>query len=143
MIQERSAGAVVFRRIDNRVEYLLLKYPSGHWDFPKGNIEKGEQPIDTARREVREETGLKVGFVPEFKYKISYFYRRDGKLVHKEVLYFLCEALDNNVKISWEHVGYEWLPFESAYQRLTFLSSKKLLMAAHKHLKKFMSHELH
>jgi len=134
MLEERSAGAVIFRRSGGRIEYLLLRYPSGHWDFPKGNIEFGERPIDAARREVKEETGLDIGIVPDFKYKIEYFYRRDGRLVHKEVIYFLAEALNEDVKISWEHVGYVWLPYESAYNRLTFKSSKELLSKAHKHL---------
>ncbi len=134
MIEERSAGAVVFRRSGGRIEYLLLRYPSGHWDFPKGNIEFGERPIDAARREVKEETGLDIGIVPSFKHKIEYFYRRNGRLVHKEVVYFIGEALNDEVKISWEHVGYVWLPFEAAYNRLTFKSSKELLSKAHRYL---------
>jgi 8-oxo-dGTP pyrophosphatase MutT (NUDIX family) len=56
--EERSAGALVFRRTASGPVYLLLKYPAGHWDFPKGNIEKGETPLDAMHREVREETGL-------------------------------------------------------------------------------------
>ena len=55
MIEERSAGAVIFNENDGLTNFLLLNYPEGHWDFPKGNIEKGELPIDTVRREISEE----------------------------------------------------------------------------------------
>ena len=42
MIEERSAGAVLFNETGSGKIFLLLNYPSGHWDFVKGNIEKGE-----------------------------------------------------------------------------------------------------
>jgi len=57
--KERSAGFVVFtEREDGKRLYLLLHYPSGHWDFPKGHVEEGESEIRAALRELREETGL-------------------------------------------------------------------------------------
>jgi 8-oxo-dGTP pyrophosphatase MutT (NUDIX family) len=58
--QERSAGAVIFSfdSVLGKIEYLLLNYAAGHWDFPKGNIENGEDEIQTARREIQEETGI-------------------------------------------------------------------------------------
>ena len=59
MAFEKSAGAVLLRRKAGQIEYFLLNYPSkkgGHWDFPKGHIEKGETEIETVRREVKEET---------------------------------------------------------------------------------------
>jgi bis(5'-nucleosidyl)-tetraphosphatase len=70
---EKSAGAVVFRKTDKGIKYLLLKYRNGHWDFPKGHIENGETEEETMRREVREETGiddLKIvpGFIENFRY---------------------------------------------------------------------------
>ncbi len=58
-MEERSAGALIFRETSPSRVYLLLEYPAGHWDFPKGNIEKGEEPQETMVREVREETGLR------------------------------------------------------------------------------------
>ncbi len=54
MFDENSAGAILFSLNENsrRTEYLLLYHTLGHWDFPKGNIESGEDDIDTARREI-------------------------------------------------------------------------------------------
>jgi len=58
MARERSAGAVIFRKIDGEIRYLLLHYhyKTYFWDFPKGNMEEGEREDATVRREVREET---------------------------------------------------------------------------------------
>ena len=58
MIEEISAGVVIFRRENSRILFLLLHYPSGHWDFVKGKIEKGETFHQTAIRETKEETGI-------------------------------------------------------------------------------------
>ena len=58
MKNERSAGIVFFRKIQNDIDFLLLNYPSGHWDLVKGHIESGEKPRDAAIRESKEETGI-------------------------------------------------------------------------------------
>jgi 8-oxo-dGTP pyrophosphatase MutT (NUDIX family) len=53
-----SAGVIVIRRAKGVWRYLLLR-AYNYWDFPKGIVEKGEDPLQTALREVAEETGLK------------------------------------------------------------------------------------
>ena len=57
MKEEVSAGIILFNEMDTR-KFLLLNYPSKHWDFVKGKMEKGETPHETAIRETKEETGL-------------------------------------------------------------------------------------
>ena len=80
MPRERSAGAVIFFTHGATKEYLILRYQAGHWDFPKGHIEKGEDEFDTVRREVREETGLgDIVLIPGFEEHTSYFYRKSPK----------------------------------------------------------------
>lgn len=77
---ERSAGIVLFRDDSGKKLFLLLHYPSGHWDFVKGRIEKGEQEKEAAIREAREETGITdVEFIEGFEEKIHYTYQYDGK----------------------------------------------------------------
>jgi len=74
MPKETSAGAVIFRKENNEIYYLLLHYESGHWDFPKGNIEEGEKEEETVKREAAEETGVEdIKIVEGFKEWIKYF----------------------------------------------------------------------
>jgi len=132
---EISAGAVVFYDGGGEVEYLLLLYPGGHWDFPKGNIEAGETPERTALREIKEETGLDVELVPGFKEEIEYFYYRERRRIKKRVIYFLARARSKDVKLSWEHKGYVWLPFGQALARIAFENSRGVLAKAHRFLR--------
>lgn len=131
-IEERSAGAVLFYNDNGVRKYLLLKHRRGHWDLPKGNIEAGEDPFDTAKRELVEETGIKnVRFYDGYREVIEYYYRRRGGiLVHKVVVFFLAEALSNNVRISAEHVDYKWVDYASAIELATYKNTKKLLAKA-------------
>jgi 8-oxo-dGTP pyrophosphatase MutT (NUDIX family) len=134
--EERSAGALVFRSTESGPLYLLLKYPAGHWDFPKGNIEKGETPLDTMHREVREETGLtSVKPLEGFEHIIEYYYNRDGKRIHKQVVFFLAESKEENVTLSFEHQDFTWLNFEDAMKLVSYSNSRKLLRAAEERFK--------
>jgi bis(5'-nucleosidyl)-tetraphosphatase len=123
--REFSAGAVVFHREDGKTKYLLLHYhfKGDYWDFPRGNIEQGEQPMDAAKREIEEETGLKendINFLPGFKESVKWFYSWKGVRRFKRATYFLAESKKKDVKISEEHVEFKWLPFEQALEQLTY-----------------------
>jgi len=135
---EKSAGAIIFRKENNNFFYLLLHYPSSakapkeYWDFPKGHIEKGEDEIKTVKREVEEETGLKdIKIIEGFREWIKYFFKFEGKTVLKCVTFYLAETKTKDVKISGEHVGYKWLPYEDAIEQLTFKNAKEVLKKAH------------
>jgi bis(5'-nucleosidyl)-tetraphosphatase len=136
LIDERSAGAVVFYMEENsEPEYLLLHYSAGHWDFPKGNIESGENEKQTATREIREETCISdVEFLEGFRMKIEYKYRHGKKVVRKEVVLYLARTHTRNVILSHEHIGFAWKKFDEAMQQLTYLNAKNLLSAAKRHL---------
>lgn len=134
---EKSAGAVIFRKQKGKNLYLLLRYPRGsrtpapYWDFPKGHVEKGETLEDTVRREVEEETGLKnIGIIPGFKETIKYFFKWNGKNIMKFVTFFIAETKNGQVKISDEHVGFEWLDYEKSLKQLVFKNAKNILKKA-------------
>ena len=91
MLKEYSAGAVLFGNFaNNERKFLLLHYTSGHWDFPKGNVEAGETETETVNREIFEETGITdIRFVEGFVQPTFYKHRRGGSLVHKKVSFYL------------------------------------------------------
>ncbi len=152
MPKEESAGAVLFYEKGGTIEYLLLRYDeTGHWDFPKGHIEKGEDEIGTIKREVREETGIEdVEIIPGFQEQIAYFYRRSknpflgrrGKYVprrydhdvpgatFKTVSFYLARTKTKQVTLSREHTDCRWLSYEEARDRLTFENAKEILKKA-------------
>jgi bis(5'-nucleosidyl)-tetraphosphatase len=130
LLREKSCGAVVFLK-NTDVKYLLLHYEAGHWDLVKGNVEANESEKDTVIRELREETGIAdAQFIEGFREKIEYFYRRQGATIHKEVIFFLIETHTEKVELSYEHVGYTWLDYQSAMERLTFKNAKAALQKA-------------
>ena len=135
MFNEKSCGAVVFVK-NTEVNYLLMHYEAGHWDFVKGNVEQNESEKDTVIRELREETSIvDARFIEGFREKIDYFYKRQGATIYKEVVFFLMETHTTKVKLSYEHVGYDWLPYQSAMEKLTFKNAKDVLQKTHEFLK--------
>jgi 8-oxo-dGTP pyrophosphatase MutT (NUDIX family) len=135
VFREKSCGAIVFAR-NAEVNYLLLHYEAGHWDFVKGNVEPNESERDTVMRELREETGIvDAQLIDGFREKIEYFYRRQGATIHKEVVFFLIEAHTEKIELSYEHVGYDWLDYQRAMEKLTFKNAKDMLQKAQEFLK--------
>ncbi len=139
MPKETSAGAVVFRR-DGEIKYLLLRYESGHWDFPRGAIEIGEKEEETVVREAKEETGIAdLIFLPNFREKIFWFYKKDGQTIYKEAIFYLAETKTAEVKLSDEHIDFKWLPYAEAMEQITFPNGKKVLEKANEF---FLKHKI-
>lgn len=117
-IREFSAGIVPFRSLRGERKYLILK--SGLtmkelWEFPKGQIEEGENSLTTAVREFQEESGIQdCVMVPGFKKVLKYFYRRGKDLVAKTVTYYAAEVNTTRVKLSHESTDYEWVSLQEA-----------------------------
>ena len=135
MKKERSSGAIIFRK-DNEIKYLLLHYEAKHWDFPKGHIEKGEKDEDTVKREVKEEAGITdIELVKGFKESLHYFYKLKEETISKEVVFYLAKTETENVKLSFEHIGFAWLSYDNAMKKLTFKNAKDILEKANQFLK--------
>lgn len=140
---EKSVGAVVFRKKEGVLKYLILEYPHGHWGFSKGHVEAGETEKQTLWREVQEETGISdLKIIPEFWEKERYFYlargeerekrKRKGRgiMILKKVYYYLAETKQEEVKLSLEHKSYVWLEFPKALEKVTYRDDKNILKKA-------------
>jgi len=130
---EKSCGIVVFNEEGGKRKYLVLHYPGGHFDFPKGHVEKGEESDEhkTALRELEEETGIKdAELIEGFRHKVHYTYNKQGKPSFKEVVFFLGKTKTEDVKISFEHKNSMWLEYKEAFDKVTFENAKNLLEKA-------------
>jgi 8-oxo-dGTP pyrophosphatase MutT (NUDIX family) len=139
MMTEKSAGFLLITDDVETEDYsvLLLHYFSGHWDFPKGNIETDETELEAATRELQEETGIETfSLIPNFRYVLDYKYTRNNMLVSKQVTLFLASTGERKVRISHEHIGYSWAKNNEAITQLTYKNAKNALKNANDFLKK-------
>ena len=129
---ETSCGVVLV----NYGTVLLLQYPQGHWDFPKGHVEDDDADHhSTAQRELTEETGIdQIHFVDDFVERSEYSYRHRGKKKAKQVYWYLAQTEQLSVKLSHEHRGYMWLDWDMAEQQLSHEETKSVLRSARQHM---------
>jgi len=138
-LYEKSCGAVVYTNDtdddENDIKFLLVKgSASNRVGFPKGHIEKGETEAETAIREVYEETSLNVILYSDFKEEYSY---PISGYIKKSVVYFLAEFNSRDkYKIRDNEILEQWLlPYDKAYELLTFAQDKIILKKAYEKIK--------
>lgn len=115
-------------------KYLILKRKL-HWrgyEFPKGGIEDGESELDAVKREVSEETGLKIKRIKNFNKKGKYEYSRKlpdrANVDGQEYSLYSVEVLDGEVIIDkHEHSDYQWLSYTDALRILSKSNQKECL----------------
>tara|TARA_B100000579_G_C22064888_1_gene503158 strand:+ start:93 stop:506 length:414 start_codon:yes stop_codon:yes gene_type:complete len=136
---EKSCGIVLF----HSDEFLVIQHSTesnevkGHWDFSKGHVEDNESELETAARELQEETGI-VDFrlIDNFRQRITYNVHKNNAVTPKEVIFFLAESSTKSIQLSSEHHNYRWLNFDLAYDRLTYSNAKEVLVKAKTFLEK-------
>lgn len=133
MGSEKSCGVIIYKKIDNELVFLLLKSKNTHsWGFPKGHVEAGETELETARREVYEESGLKIDFIEEIRISTDYIVKTN---VNKEVVYFVGTALEGPVKIQpSEIVDYAWANYEQVMRLVSFENLRDVFESAYTYL---------
>lgn len=135
MEQEKSCGAVIFRKYHGNTELLLIKHTNGgHWSFPKGHVEPGETEAETARREVREETGLEVQIDTSFREVVSYSPKKD---TIKNVVYFLAWVKSKEIHPQPEEVSQvKWVEISLAPKWLNYDNDRQLVSRVKAMIKK-------
>lgn len=125
MTNEKSCGAVIFRKHQNKYQYVLIQQRFGlHYGFPKGHIEKNESESMTALREVKEETGLDIHLFKEIKAQTRYS-PRPG--VIKDVIYFLAEAVTHDFFKQDEEIAEAlWVDEDKVLDTLSYATDKKM-----------------
>ncbi len=129
MRHEKSCGAIVYRRSHGNIEILLIRHiNSGHWSFPKGHVEPGETEVETAIREIREETSIDVIIDPTFRETVSYSPKRDTQ---KVVVYFIGKAKNFDYVPQEEEISeVRWVDIGHASHMLTYENDKNIVIKA-------------
>ena len=132
MIKEKSCGAVVYKKEKEKIYFLIEEMKAGHYSIPKGHVENNETEIETALREIKEETNLEVNLDSNFREVVSYS-PYEGCI--KDVVFFVAEAMTFDMKEQLiEVTSLKWLEPVEAINILTFDSDKEVLRKALKYL---------
>lgn len=130
--REASAGGVVFRVVDGRPLFLLIRDSYGHWGFPKGHLERGERADTGALREVMEETGLRDVSVLGAITAIEWYFRFRGTLIHKNCQFFLMETSVSGTKPQRSEgiTACRWTSLEDALGLIEYENARAVLKSA-------------
>lgn len=126
MLNEYSCGAILFSKENNKRQYVLVMEANGTYGFPKGHKEGNETDLETATREVYEETGIKPEYIPDLKRTIRYKLMNSNQ---KEVTFFVAKYKDQElVNIDKTILAIKKMPLEQAIKMLKFQELKNILL---------------
>lgn len=125
MKREKSCGAVVYDNLDGELSVLLVKHKNGgHWSFPKGHMENDETEVETAFREILEETGITAKIDDSFRNVVTY---SPQKGVTKDVVYFAARPEKRTPTAQPEEImEIQWASQHSARQMITYETDKQV-----------------
>ena len=131
--REKSCGAVVYN--PERQSFLIIKMLNGNWGFPKGHTENQETDIQTAIREVTEETGIKIEILDGFKKSIKYIPFPE---VLKEVIFFIGITKEEKVVIDKGEIeDYMWCSYEEALKMITYKPQRDIMESSLQFIKNY------
>ncbi len=137
MAREFSAGGGLVRVVRGRPMLATIRpggKPPGVWALPKGLVDPGESPAETAVREVREETGVEGRLVEKLG-DVKYVYTRDGERIFKIVSFYLLRAGRGRIGEIEEAMRIEvaearWLPLAEAPALLAYGGEREMARLA-------------
>ncbi|MDB5166633.1 MAG: hypothetical protein JWM37_705 [Candidatus Saccharibacteria bacterium] len=139
VVRETTAGGVIFRhnKTTGKLEILLIQDAKNRWTIPKGHVEPGEEPRQTAAREIQEETGLQEMRVHNWLGKVNFRYRRTHTLVLMTMHIFLVEGKGDTDKLEGEDwlTDMKWLPATDAIDKIAYDDIGKLILVGMKRIR--------
>lgn len=139
VVRETTSGGIIFRRAKqtNRLEILLIQDAKNRWTIPKGHVEEGEEPKQTAKREIQEETGLQEMKVMNWLGKVNFRYRRGHTLVLMTMHIYLVHGLGDTDKLQGEDwlSDIKWLPAQDAMDKIAYDDIGKLILLGMKKIR--------
>ena len=139
VVHETTSGGVIFRRSakNGELEILLIKDAKNRWTIPKGHVEEGEEPKDTAEREIREETGLQEMQVRDWLGKVNFRYRRNHTLVLMTMHIYLVQAQGQTDRLHPEDwlSDIQWLTATQAVDSIAYEDIGKLMLLGMKKIR--------
>lgn len=136
--QETSVGAFIYKKEKEKILFLLVfSERNKEWGFPKGHIEPDETELETAKREIKEETGITdLKFIENFRccdtYKIKgTLNSTKNRIIDKNVIYYLAGTQEDFKGSVDDEIGqHKWLQYEECIKYLKYEKQKELIKEA-------------
>ena len=139
VVRETTSGGIIFRRAksNGQIEILLIQDAKNRWTIPKGHVEPGEEPKQTAEREIQEETGLQEMKVYNWLGKVNFRYRRSHTLVLMTMHIYLVEGKGDTDKLQGEDwlTDIKWLASADAVDKIAYDDIGKLILVGMKKIR--------
>lgn len=132
-MKEKSCGAIVYKKENEDLKFLLVFQNNGHYSFPKGHMEENETELETAIREIKEETNLDVEVDTNFRYKIEYLL--ETKNIMKEVVYFVATPITFDLKNQEGEINEcIWCGYNEVIEKLEYENIKEVFKNAYNYI---------